>query len=58
MISWNEEIDGYYVHLGATIAEWVMFLAFLAYTLTGTKEFKMLEYEDIRFKRKRSSIKT
>ena len=52
---WKEEDGGFIYKVIATFAEWILGFCFLCYILSTTNEYKLIEYEEIRFKTKISN---
>ncbi|KAB0802217.1 hypothetical protein PPYR_04403 [Photinus pyralis] len=46
---WTNEHGGYSIHLASTLSEWLLVLVLMLYVLTVSKEFKSLEYQEIKF---------
>ncbi|KAK5650439.1 hypothetical protein RI129_001468 [Pyrocoelia pectoralis] len=46
---WTGEHGGYHFHLISTISEWLLVFTLILYVLSVSKEFKSLEYQEIKF---------
>ncbi|KAF5302714.1 hypothetical protein FQR65_LT08456 [Abscondita terminalis] len=55
---WKEEDGGFTYKVVATLAEWLLALSFMVYIFRTSKEYKLLEFEKIRFKNKVSKTST
>lgn len=47
---WSESDGGFTLKLVATVTEWCLTICFLCYLFTSANEYKLIEYEEIRFK--------
>ncbi|KAF2896386.1 hypothetical protein ILUMI_09790, partial [Ignelater luminosus] len=54
---WTEKDGGFQIRLASTFTEWILVIFMLLYVLTYTNEFKSLEFDEIRFTNKSTSLK-